>query len=91
MVLNMLYKLSKGKGKHYLKPSLIFNSYLTVRYTSTIVSQSCGNNQPISDWIHGPIQEMEQISDTALLIKNLRLDGLGPREKIKYYCSVKET
>lgn len=34
----------------------------------------CGNNQPLSDFIHGPLHEMDTLSNTAWVAKNLTLD-----------------
>lgn len=71
--------------------SEIYNDSLPARYTGAIVARSHQSNQPLSDWIKGPHQEMEPMPGIASVAKNLRLDRSWIKGKPKYYCSVKGT
>lgn len=50
-----------------------------------------GTNQPLFDWIWIPFHEIEPITNTAQVAKNLRVDGPETYGKTKLYCSIEET
>lgn len=43
--------------------------------------------KPFFDWIEGPLHEMEPVSDTAKVTKNLRLDKSWVLSKTYFYVS----
>ena len=51
---------------------LIYNDDIFARFTSAIVAQSYGSNQPLSDWISGLFHVIEPIPNNAQMAKKLR-------------------
>lgn len=88
----LLWTLLEEKDKHQpITNPEIYNDGLPARYTGAIVARSHQSNQPLSDWIKGPHQEMKPMPGIASVAKNLRLDRSWIKGKPKYYCSVKGT